>query len=344
MSNTAVRKRVSRKLLWRRIKENLEAFLYLSPAVSILFVFWMLPVAISIYISLTNWLGGDTFETVKFIGLKNYILAFHDEDFYKSLYNTFNYALYSVPSTIIIALVIAILLNQRIKFRSFFRTIYFLPFVTTWVAISIVWGYFYHREYGLANHILLNWLHLGRLEWLAEPRGIFQMILDLLFNKLGFNYSPRLSHPLLAGPSLSMVSILITSVWRDIGFFMVIFLAGLQNIDKTFYEAAEIDGASGWQKFRYITFPLLSPVTFFLLIISMIGAFKVFVPMFIMTPNGGPDNTTMTMVFYLYEKGFTGLWRLGYAAAIAYLLFAIILALTLIQNAIMGRRVHYETY
>ncbi|MCX7765336.1 MAG: sugar ABC transporter permease [Candidatus Sumerlaeia bacterium] len=133
-------------------------------------------------------------------------------------------------------------------------------------------------------------------------------------------------------------------MWHEIGFFIVIFLAGLQTIDKTLYEAAEIDGASAWQKFRFITLPLLSPVTFFLLIISMIGALKVYVPMLIMTPDGGPDNTTMTMVFYIYEKGFTGLWRLGYAAAIAYLLFIIILVLTLLQNALLGRRVHYESY
>ncbi len=340
VSEEKKQRRVRRNRSRRLIRENLEAYLYLTPATLILFTFWLLPVAISVYISFTNWLGGDTFETVKFIGLKNYALALHDDGFYKSLFNTFNYALYSVPSTMIVALTVAILLNQRIKGRSIFRTVYFLPYVTTWVAISIVWGYFYHREYGLANHILANWLHVGQLKWLSEPRGIFDLILGPFLEPLGV----RLTHPLLAGPSLSMASIIITSVWRDIGFFMVIFLAGLQTIDKTYYEAAEIDGATAWQKFRFITFPLLSPVTFFLLIISMIGAFKVFVPMFIMTPNGGPDNTTMTMVFYLYEKGFIGLWRLGYAAAIAYLLFGIILALTLIQNLVLGRKVQYETY
>lgn len=340
LTGNSQQKRGKFTYFWRRAKENLQALLYIAPATVILLIFWLVPVAISVYISLTNWLGGDTFEVVKFIGLKNYILALNDEDFFKSLFNTFNYAFYSVPTTLVIALGIAILLNQQIKFRGIFRTLYFLPYVTTWVAISIVWQYFYHREFGLANHILVNGLNLGRLEWLAEPRGIFQLLLAPILTPLGVN----LTHPLLAGPSLAMASIMLTSIWRDIGFFMVIFLAGLQTIDRTLYEAAEIDGASGWQKFKYITLPLLSPVTFFLLVISMIGAFKVYVPMFIMTPDGGPDNTTMSMVFYLYEKGFTGLWRLGYAAAIAYLLFAIILTLTLLQNAILGRRVHYETY
>lgn len=342
MSQQNSDKNRSRSRIWRRVKENGQAYLYLAPAFSVLLVFWVLPVIISVYVSLTNWLGGDTFDMVRFIGLKNYILALNDEEFYKSLFNTFNYAIYSVPPTLILALIVAIMLNQRIKGRSAFRTIYFLPYVTTWVAISMVWQYFYHREFGLANYFLRDWLHLGELKWLAEPQGIFQMLFNLIF--ADSDRKIMLSHPLLAGPSLAMVSIIITSVWRDIGFFMIIFLAGLQNIDKTYYEAAEIDGASGWQQFRYITLPLLSPVTFFLMIISMIGAFKVFVPMFIMTPNGGPDNTTMTMVFYLYEKGFTGLWRLGYASAIAYLLFGIILALTLLQNFLFKRKVHYESY
>jgi len=121
----------------------------------------------------------------------------------------------------------------------------------------------------------------------------------------------------------------------------VIFLAGLQNIDRSLYEAASIDGANGWQKFRTITFPLLSPVTFFLLVISMIGAFKVFVPQFMMTPNGGPDNTTTPIVMYLYEQGFTGEWKLSYAASVAYLLTLIILFLTLVQNQLFGKRVEY---
>jgi multiple sugar transport system permease protein len=340
--NIPIKRKKNWKYIKRRIKENLQAYLYLAPAITILSTFWLFPVIISMYISLTNWLGGDTFEVVKFIGLKNYKLALNDEDFFLSLYNTFNYVIFSVPTTLILALGVALLLNHKIKGKSFFRTVFFIPYITTWVAISIVFTFFFHREFGLANHILSNWLHLGRLEWLAEPRGIFQLILGPIFQGVGIDL--KLSHPLLAGPSLAMVSIIITSVWRSIGFFMVIFLAGLQNIDKTYYEAADIDGASGWQKFRFITLPLLSPITFFLLVISMINSFKVFVPMFIMTPNGGPDNSTMTMVFYLYEKGFTGLWRLGYAAAVAYLIFAIILTLTLIQNFVLKRRVHYESY
>lgn len=318
----------------KRLKENLEALAYLAPAGAILLVFWFLPVVLSVYVSLTNWKGADTLDMVKFVGLRNYLWAFRDEYFLKSLLNTFNYVVFSVPTTLVLALIIAMLLNTKIKGAHIFRTVYFLPFVTTWVAISIVWKYFYHREFGLANHLLTNYLHLGRLEWLSEPRGLVEMLLAPLGIHIG--------SPLLAGPSLAMGSIVMTTVWRDIGFCMIIFLAGLQNIDRSYYEAAEIDGATWWQKFRHITFPLLSPVTFFLLIISMINAFKVFVPILIMTPTGGPDNTTSTIVFYLYEKGFRGLWLLGYAAAIAYILFLVILILTIIQNVVLGRKVHYE--
>lgn len=318
----------------KHLKENLEAFAYLAPAGIILLVFWFLPVVLSVYVSLTNWKGADTLDMVRFVGLRNYLWAFRDEYFIKSLLNTFNYVIVSVPTTLVVALIIAMLLNAKIKCAHIFRTVYFLPFVTTWVAISIVWKYFYHREFGLANHLLVNYLHLGGLNWLSEPRGIVEMLLAPLGIDIG--------SPLLAGPSLAMGSIVLTTVWRDIGFCMIIFLAGLQNIDRSYYEAAEIDGASWWQKFRHITFPLLSPVTFFLLIISMINAFKVFVPILIMTPTGGPDNTTSTIVFYLYEQGFRGLWLLGYAAAIAYILFVIIMILTIIQNVVLGRRVHYE--
>ena len=322
------RRRKRKKL----VRQNVEAYLYLLPAFLVLAFFWFFPVILSIIISFTNWKGLDTWSTVKWVGLTNYKNVLTDEEFHQTLLNTFNYALYSVPLTIVIAMSAALFLNKKIHGRAFFRTFYFLPFVTTWVAISIVWRYFYHREFGLANHFLSS-LGFSSLQWLSEPRGIW----EILLSRIGIH----IKSPILAGPSLAMFSIILTSIWRMVGYYMVIFLAGLQNIDKTYYEAAEIDGASSWQKFRGITFPLLSPITFFILIIAMIGSFKVFVPMLIMTPNGGPDNTTTTIVFHLYEKGFQGLWLMGHASSIAYILFIIILAVTLIQNRFFGRRVHY---
>lgn len=321
----------------RLIKENIEAYIYLLPAAIILFTFWAAPVVMSIIMSFTNWKGGDSIQDIRWVGLSNYTRAVADDDFRQVLWNTINYTIYSVPITLLIALFFAMLLNSKIKGRGLFRTVYFLPFITTWVAISIVWKYFFHREFGLANYFLNMINHGWRLEWLSEPRGIWEMFFNPILAPLGI----QLKHPLFAGPSLAMFSIIITSVWRDIGYYMIIFLAGLQNIDKSYYEAAEIDGANTWQKFKTITVPLLSPVTFFLLIISMIGAFKMFVPVLVMTANGGPDNTTSTIVFYLYNNGFRGLWLLGYASAVAYILFILILCLTLIQNFVLGRKVHY---
>jgi ABC-type sugar transport system permease subunit len=253
------------------------------------------------------------------------------------LYNTINYVAYSVPLTMMGALFFAVLLNRQIIGRGFFRTIYFMPFITTWVAISVVFRYVFDYQVGLVNY-LMEIVGLPRLAWLNESRGIFQMFLgDVVGIPL-----PENLHPLLAGPSLAMFTVILTSVWRDIGYFMVIFLAGLQNIDRTYYEAAEIDGANSVQQFRHITWPLLSPTTFFILIIAMITAFKIFVPMYIMTPTGGPGNTTNTLVFYLFQQGFLGYQDLGYASAIAYVLFLFILLLTVLQNQVFGKKVHYD--
>lgn len=335
-----------------KLRETLEAYAYLSPAAIILAIFWAFPVLLSFVISFRNFKALDTWDSTRWVGFDQYKRALIDEAFWQAFWNTVNYVIYSVPPTLALALGAAMLLNTKIKARGFFRASIFLPYITTWVAISIVWKYFFHRDIGLANlflsfisHDILGLSQPWRLTWLSEPRGIWDMLLGTLFEAVGI-LKPgagtrfSLGHPILSGPSLSMFSIIITSVWRDVGYFMIIFLAGLQNIDKTYYEAAEIDGANGWQRFRTITVPLLSPVTFFLLVISMIGAFKIFTPMLIMTPNGGPDNTTSSLVFYLYEKGFRS-WLFGYASAIAYLLFIIILVLTVIQNKVFGKRVEY---
>jgi multiple sugar transport system permease protein len=254
-----------------------------------------------------------------------------------------------VPATLALSLCAAMLLNAKVKGRAFFRTVFFLPYVTTWVAIAIVWNYLYHREFGLANWLLTVCQQAipgfegdpVTFNWLAEPRGIWEMMIWGHVLPNGMPDLPGGADNLLRGPSLALFSIVMTSIWRDIGYFMIIFLAGLQNIDKANYEAADIDGATSWQKFWSITFPLLSPVTFFLLIISCIGAFKEFVPMFIMTPNGGPDYTTAPLVFYMFEAGFTGQWELSYASAVAYILTIMILVLTIIQNSTLGRKVEY---
>lgn len=329
------------------LRENMEAWAYLAPATIILLIFWFLPVVVSFAMSFGNITALKPFDEMEFVGFRQYTTAFSDRGFQKTLWNTVNYVVYSVPPTLILALSIAMLLNSKIKARGVFRTVFFLPYITTWVAIAIVFRYLFHREYGLGNWFLgvisqdLLGLSAGwRLEWLQEPRGIWEM---MVWGPLTVSIAdmPFGIDNLARGPSLSLGSIILTSVWRDVGYFMVIFLAGLQNIDKTLYEAAAIDGANPLDQFKAITFPLLSPVSFFLLIISMIGAFKVFVPQFMMTPTGGPDNTTMPLVMYLYQEGFTGEWKLSFAASVAYILTLIILLLTLLQNRVFGKKVEY---
>lgn len=318
-------------------REATEAYLYIFPAAAVLAVFWFFPVIFSILVSFTNWKGAARMANVDWIGIDNYRRALADPDFRQILWNTLNYVVYSVPLTIVGALGVAVLMSEKGRFTNVFRTIYFVPFVTTWVAVSIVFKYVFNDSFGLANYLLLK-AGLPTFNWLNESRGIFELVIR---DMIGIPF-PAAPHALIAGPSVAMCAVIISSVWRDIGYFMVIFLAGLQNIDRAYYEAAEIDGASQWQRFKNITWPLLSPTTFFILIIAMIAAFKVFVPMYVMTPNGGPGRTTETLVFHLYKVGFIGEKDLGYASAVAYVIFVIILLLTVVQNRAFGRKVHYD--
>jgi len=326
------------------LKRNALAWTYLAPAAIILAIFWVLPVVLSVLVSFTNWHGGDTAADVKWVGWENYRIALSDPRFFRTLWNTLNYVIWSVPITIAVSLIMALAMNMKIRGVAFFRTCFFLPYVTTWVAISIVWSYFFQKNFGLANYFLDDILGLGSLQWLDEPRGVVEMALTGIGHLLHILPAEKIvdfSHPLVEGPSLAMFAVIATSVWRDAGYFMIIFLAGLQGIDSAYYEAAAIDGAGPWRRFWTITYPLLSPVTFFVLIVAMIGAFKVFVPILVMTPEGGPSRSTSTLVFFLYEEGFLS-WRLGYASALAYILFVIILIMTLIQNRVFGRRVQYQ--
>ena len=228
-------------------------------------------------------------------------------DSIKAPYNTGYYVLLTVPITLALALVIALLLNANIKFRALFRTAYFIPFVTSVVAVSLVWQWMFNDEYGLLNYIL-SFFGVQKIMWLKDERWTI--------------------------PTVAMVSI-----WKTVGYDAVIFLAGLQNIDKFYYEAADVDGANSFQKFLHITWPLLSPTTFFLTIVSLIGAFKVFAEVFVLYQGlpGPYNNSGLTMVYYVFDL-FYNQQRMGMACAAAYLLFAVILVFTLIQFKI-GRRV-----
>jgi multiple sugar transport system permease protein len=276
--------------------------------------------------SLFKWgIGGPG----AFVGLKNYLHFFSDKYFWQAFSNTLWYAIFTVPLTLFISLLVAVLLNNSLRGIGIFRTIYFLPVVTSIVAISMVWKWIYHPEIGLANHIL-NCLHLPPQNWLAEWRGIFELMIG------------RELPLFLKGPSLALFSIIIMAVWKGLGYNIVIFLAGLQNIPENYYEAAEVDGASGFTVFKNITWPLISPTTFYVLIMTTIVSFQVFAPVWLMTgpPAGGPLGTTNVLVYYLFDNAFN-YSRYGYGSAISLFLFVVILALTVFQKKVIEPRVHY---
>jgi len=246
----------------------------------------------------------------------------------QSLPVTLFYALATVPAELFIAMILAYVLFQNIRGKEFFRMLYFLPYITPVVASAVVFrAIFSPRESSLAN-IVLSWVSMGPFRWLYEPKPVNEVLFGIK-SLQGF----------LAGPSLALVSIALFGIWTFVGYNTVIFLAGLGAISKEYYEAAQIDGAGIWQSFRYITLPLLSPVTFYLALIAFIGTFKAFNHIWVMrTPNaqGTVDVTTVKIFSIFYEYN-----QYGYATAQAILLFAIILGLTLAQNKIFGDRVFY---
>lgn len=245
-------------------------------------------------------------EIIKFLSL-----AKEQSLFIKAIWNTTYYVLLSTPITILFALLIALLLNRKLYGKTFFRTVYFIPFVTSVVAISLVW------------------------QWIFNDNGLLNYILT----QIGFSKIPWLKDQKFTIPTVAIISI-----WKMVGYYAIIFLAGLQNIDKTYYEAAEVDGATPFQKFQFITLPLLSPTTFFIIIVAMIGAFKVFDEIFILYVGmpGPYNNSGMTMVYYVYDMFYVQ-QRMGRASAAAYVLFGIILLFTILQMRSSRSRIHYES-
>ncbi len=313
-----------------KIKTKLAPYFYILPALLIVLVFRTLPILSSFTASFTDYdIGGFH----GFVGFANYARMLSDARFWQSVLNTVFFVLGVVPAGLLIPLFLAMLLRRKLAGKSFYRTIYFLPVVTSAVAISVVWTWLYNPEAGPINQIITAFGGEPLL-WLREPRGVFEMML-----------SPLGIHPkgLLAGPSLALVSLMIVSVWKSTGYNTVLFLAGLENIDETYYEAARLDGAGAWGTFRHVTWPLLSPTTYYVLIMSTIVSFKTFALVYVMTPppGGGPLGTTNVMVFYLFQKAFDR-FDIGYASAISVFLFLILLSLTIVQRRIAGSKVHYS--
>ncbi|HPC06379.1 MAG TPA: sugar ABC transporter permease [Anaerolineaceae bacterium] len=293
----------------RKNKETFEAYLYLLPSLIIFAVFTFFPALFSMVVSTFRWnLPGKAM----FIGLENYIYLFTDAIeapiFWKSLGNTFYFAV-GVPINLIISLVLALLLNRKIRGVGIFRTAFFLPTITSTAAISVVWLWLFHpAQYGLFNSILIS-LGIPIQSWLRDP--------------------------LLAMPCLIAMGI-----WSGMGYNIIIFLAGLQSIPSTYYEAAKIDGANTFSLFRFITWPLLGPTMFYVLTVGIINSLKAFTEIDVMT-QGGPLNATNTTAYYLYQNAFQ-FFQMGKASAIAVLLFLLMLLLTWIQFRFVDRSVHYE--
>jgi len=314
---------------WRRFSEVSLGYALLAPAVILLLVFEFFPLFYGLFISTCNWRlnCGDNFE--RFIGLDNYTRAFSDPEFLNALTVTITYVAISVPIQLGLALVLAYLLFQKIRGKEILRVAFFLPYITSTVASAAVWGYLYSPDKGLFNTIA-KWIGFPPQRWLGEPAGIFTML----------GQAAGVSIPSwAAGPSLALVALIVYTTWVFIGFDITIFLAGLGNISSELYDAAKVDGASGWKLFRNITLPLLSPTTFFLITVTIIGTFRAFNHIYVMTL-GGPIGTTTTGAIFIFNQLRAN--RFGYSAALSFLLFFIILIVTVIQYRISSRRVVYD--
>jgi multiple sugar transport system permease protein len=302
-------------------KQARTAYFFLAPGLALFFLFVLIPVIAAFYLSLCRY---DIIHSPTWIGLKNYARIWRDLSnqgvFYLSLRNTAQYAIGTIPIGMALALALALLVNAGLRGISLYRTTYYLPVVTSLVAISMVWMWLYDPSYGLLNYGL-----------------------DLLSRAATFVLRKEVMLPpqaWIGDPGKAMASIVVMSIWRGLGYNMVIYLAGLQGIPQHLYEAARIDGAGRWQQFRSITWPLLKPTTAFILVISVIGASQVFAQVYVMT-NGGPNNATTTIVHQIFQNAFSFM-KMGYASAMAFVLFGIIFVLSIINLRLLrGGEVEY---
>lgn len=289
--------------------ETRIAWFFLGPALISIVLFFVVPVVSALALSFTDFdiyaLGN--LNVVRFVGLANYVSIFQTPLFWTALQNTFYFVLVGGPLSVAVSLAVALMVNSKLAaFKPFFRTVYFLPVVTSLVAVAIVWRYLFHPAHGLLNNAL-SWIGVSPIDWLGNP-------------------------------ATAMPAIILLAVWKNFGYNMLIFIAGLQNIPDELYEASRIDGASPWRQFLNITIPMLAPTTVFVVMITIIGYFQLFAEPYVMT-EGGPMNATMSVVMMMYEQGFRW-WNMGYAAAVAFVLFAIIVTFSLLQFMIQKRSAH----
>lgn len=294
--------------LQQRHKEALTGWLFISPAIAGFGTLTIAPILFSLAISFTDWNFLNGLQGMRFTGVHNYTAMWTDKWFTDSLHNNFVFTVATVPVIAVAALLTAAALNQGAFFKTTLRLIIFMPYVTSIVAISLIWGLLYSPRQGPVNELLK---YMG----VVHPPGW------------------------LADTAWALPAVIIMSIWASIGFNMVIYLAGLQNIPKDLYEASNIDGAGVIQQFFNITLPMLSPTTLFVLITAIIHSFQVFGAVFVMT-QGGPGTSTSVLTFYIYQAAFS-FYKMGYASAMAWVLFILIFLVTIVQWAGQKRWVHY---
>ena len=304
MSANAVERRQRKKRgRWQELKhaftglrreETIAGYAFLLPNFIGFIVFMLFPILFAFYIMLTDW---NLSRAPQFIGLANFETMVNDRLFWKTLGNSFYYTFVAVPTGIFIAFWLALALNRKMRGIIFFRTVYFLPQITLTVAAATIWRWIYQPELGLINY-MLDLIGIDGPNWIHDTRW-------------------------------AMPAVIIMSNWQGIGFAMLILLAGLQGIPEEYYEAASIDGASSWQRMRYVTLPLLSPAIFFVVVTSLIGAFQAFDQFFVLT-QGGPADATTPLTLYIFNNAFK-FFKMGYGAALAAVLFVIILIITIAQ-------------
>jgi multiple sugar transport system permease protein len=278
-------------------KETAAGYVFIGPMMLGVIVLTIIPLIAGMLLSLVDWNFVSGFNQMKFVGLNNFIRLFQDETFITSFKNNI-LLLFVVPATMLFSLLIAIVLNKKVYFKDAFKVIYFMPYISSVVAVAAVWRVLMHPSYGPINQFLQS---------------------------VGIDNPPKW----LADSNFSLLSVMIIMVWVQIGYNLIIYIAALQNIPKDLYEAADIDGANVWEQFRNITVPMLSPTTFFLLVTGVIGTFKAFDLIAVLT-QGGPAGSTSVIVYYLYETAFINL-KTGYASAMAVILLLFVLFLTFMQ-------------
>ncbi len=307
----------------RKLRDIVDGYTMLLPTLVGVLAFFAFPLLYSLYLAFTDAkLLQPAGVPIKFVGLENFVFAFGNETFQEALYNTFFFSLMAMFFSVVPALLLAVLINEKIRGQSFFRSLYFVPVVASVVGVSLVWKFLFNKDFGWINLVI---------EWLRDT-----FYLDLI------GIEPV---SWLGNAKYAMTAVIVVFVWKTIGYNMVIFMAGLQGINKQLYEAASIDGANRWQTLTKITIPLLSPTTFFVIITTLISCLQVFdVPYALGWTRGnqaGPADSMLTTVAHLYREGFINN-STSYSSALAWILTLIIFAITVIQFRVSNRWVNYE--